>query len=247
MAAELTERQRLDFVAKSQCAGGLSSGTIRLVMTGLALFVVFLATVSEAPPRETFMIRVLAVVAFVCVLISWLQKRYTGYAWAALFFAMAVGALLTRDYSRTTSGWVARFSLVILMAYTAFFFCKRAWDLTVTEGPRWKVEREQVQKWTAMLGDLEASPQVLQFSSESFWTGYFDYRLLNTGFCWVVAKFKRGNAHDIVECRILDLGAVRQTQLRQGELGIAIDNRPIPKVKASSDMQARLLSSLNLS
>jgi hypothetical protein len=245
MTTESNELQRLDFAAKSRGDGGASSGTIRFVFTALALFIVLLAVESEAPARETFIVRVLAVIASICVLISWVQKRYAGFAWAAMFFAMAIGALLTSDYSRSASGWTARLSLVTLLAYTAFLFCKRAWGLTVTQGPSWNKEREQVEKWTAILGTSE-SPQVLQFSSESFWTGYFVYRMLNTGFCWVVAKFKRGNVHDIIECRVLDLSEVRQVHLRAGELEITIDNRSIPKVKASPDMQARLLNSLNL-
>jgi len=240
-----TELQRLDFVAKSQCNRGLNSGTTRLVMTGLASFIILLAIVSEAPRGETLQVRVLAGVALVCAVTSWLLERYAGFAWTAMFLTIAVETLLTRDFSRRTPGWAARLWLVAYFLYMAFFFFKRSWDLAVTEGSGWEKEREQVHKWAAILGSSNESSQVLQFSAGSFWTGYFVYRMLNAGFCWVVAKFRKSNVRKMIECRVLDLGAVRQTRPREGELGLEIDNRPLPKVKASPDMQARLFSSLN--
>jgi len=239
MQSELNELQRLDFVAKSYF-GGPNVELGRWVLTGLTLFFFCLSLMSGSPPHEILLVRVMTAVAVPSVLVSWVDSRYFGYAWAATFLAAAVAALLSRDYSPTTLGWAARISYVCFFVWMAFFSCRRAWQATVVRGERWKKEREQVEKWIVLLGD-PVRPEILRFTSESFWTGYFTYRMLNTDFCWVLAKFKKGKEHRIIDCRVLELNAVRPVQDWPG-VKVIIDNRPIPKLKIPSDMRPRLLA-----
>lgn len=243
METSSTDLKRLDFVANSMCDGS-GVGKFRAFMTGLAVFIFFLAYVSEAPPRETFLVRVLAAVAAISVLIAWLKPRFAAYGWILVFLVMAVGVFLTNDYSRGVVGWTARISIVAWMLWMVFLFAQKAWRATVVQGNNWKAECERVREWMATLGSPELPSQVLQFNSESFWTGHFTYRLLNTGFCWVVVKFKKGNVRAMIECRVHSVNEVRQFDTGQGQIEISIDGKHISRVKATPEMQARLSSCL---
>lgn len=64
--------------------------------------------------------------------------------------------------------------------------------------------------------------------------------MLKAGSFWVVAKSKKGKDR-IIDCRVLELNAVRPAQDSPG-LQVLIDNRPVPRLKISSDMHPRLLT-----
>lgn len=82
----------------------------------------------------------------------------------------------------------------------AFSFVQKAWRATVVQGDSWKAEREAVQKWMATLGSPDLPRQVLQFNSESFWTGHFTYRMLNLAQT-PPASFSQGLKSGSLVCR----------------------------------------------
>lgn len=205
-------------------------------MTGLAVCVCFLAYESIASSRETFLIGALAMAVVISVLIAWLKPRFAAYGWTLVFAVMAAGAFLTNDYTRRDDP--ARISLVLLMLWLVFRYAKKAWKVTVIQGDNWKAECETVQKWMEALGNTELPSQVLQFDSGNFWTGYFTYRLLNTGFCWVVSKFKKGNVRTMIECKVHSVNEVRLIDIGPGQIEISIRGRNISNIKAAPEMQA---------
>lgn len=175
MKANANDVRRLDFVAQ-----GLSDETgatrICVVLSVLAILIVCLAAMSEAPPRETNLVRATAVVTVAAALSSWLKPRLARYGISIVFLTVAAGTLLSNDYSRTTSGWASRVLWVAYMLYVAFFVGRRAWRTTVIYGASWKTERDLVKNWLCMLTAPDPLPEILQFDSESFWTGHFTYR-----------------------------------------------------------------------
>lgn len=166
MQSKLTDVQRLDFVARSYM-GGVNAELSRWVLTGLTFFFVCLALMSGSPPHEILLVRLMAVVAVAAVLMSWLDKRFVGYAWAATCATATIGVFLSHDYSQTEAGWMVRVSSACFLVYMGSFWWKRAWQATVVRRESWSKEREQVEKWIGLLENPSA-PAILQFSSESF-------------------------------------------------------------------------------
>jgi hypothetical protein len=103
MEANSFELQRLDFAAKSL---GQEPQTRRrqIVLSALSIIIVFLASISEAPPRETYLVRAIAAVAVLSALVSWLRPRLSLYSISAVFLSMAIRALLTKEYDRDGFG-----------------------------------------------------------------------------------------------------------------------------------------------
>lgn len=218
---------------------------MQIALSVLAICIVFLAAMSEAPLRETNLVRVAAAVAVVAALSSWLKPRFVRYGMSMLFLTMAVGALLSNDYSRTTSGWVSKVFSATYMLYFAFSMGRRAWRTTVIYGPSWNTERNLVQNWLGMLTTPHPLPAIVEFDSVSFWTGHFTYRLLNAKSCWIVAKFKRGDVGAMRGCRVYGPEEVQQVGIGETQFSLALGRSVIRGFRATPDMQSRLSTSLS--
>ena len=102
-------------------------------------------------------------------------------------------------------------------------------------------ERIQVTKW---MNTIRFSPppfELIEFSSRSFVRGYWTYRLLNTGYCWMIARYKTGNMNRWLTYRVLDLEAVHVTDRPGEKLRVRMGNRTVEQIEISREMHDRLL------
>ena len=143
---------------------------------------------------------------------------------ASFYVTLAVRALAVSSIVGTITVWLRwRYNVLVREVLLAF---------VNTKG--WEKERSQVLRWLNDVINGEKTEQVLEFS-----IGSFTYRLLNTGSCWVIAKFKTGNRRRLLDCRIRELRAVRVTDLSGKRLRITIEERAIQQIKVTPEMRAR--------
>jgi hypothetical protein len=101
----------------------------------------------------------------------------------------------------------------------------QAGPIALVGGPGWENERSQVERWQQILTSAGPLRDVVEFSTGSFWTGYFTFRLLRAERFWVVAKFKKGKTNGKADYRVYELGAVRFTPLPMGEMKVTIGKK----------------------
>jgi hypothetical protein len=239
MKRELIELERLDLAARAQVTEAVVTYG-RVAMIFVSGFVVLLAIESEASFYETLSVRVLAVLAALTTVLLWFRWRYSVHAWTVVFFAVGIGSVLFDRHSHTVLGWSAKLVYVLAFAVWGYELCRKAMPFAVVNAKGWEQESSKAQQWLNTVRRGENAEQVLEFSTGSFWTGYCTYALLNTGYCWVIAKFKTGNRRRLLEYRIREAGAVRVTRLSGETLGIKIGNHAIRHIKATPNMHARL-------
>jgi hypothetical protein len=226
------EIARLDMAARAEVAEGLIP-SIRSLFVVLSLFFVVLASVDEGAFHETLFVRVIAFYTVVTTVILWRDWRYKLYLPALLFVAILVGSgWFPVDsgirFFRVSDSFVRVYCL--LKAYTLWQY---AGFYATANAPGWEKEQAWVNGCLYMLRDQRRAREVIEFSTGSFWSGYFTFRLLNSGPYWAVAKFKRGNMRRLVEFRVRDLSAVTFTALPAGEMLVRIGNRTRRAVNVS--------------
>jgi hypothetical protein len=113
---------------------------------------------------------------------------------------------------------------------------KQAGPVATLRAPGWENERDQVVRWQQILTSPQPVSRVVEFSTGSFWSGYFTYRLLNPGQYWVVAKFKRGKTKSWVDCSVRELSAVHFTQLPMGEINVIIGKKTLRAAKLTGQI-----------
>ena len=214
-------------------------------MTLLSLFIIFLAVISGASFYETLAVRVLATLAVVTTLMLWLGSRYAAYALAIFFFAALIGGWLPFDDpdTHTILGSTTRGMLSVMFLFGGYQWWTNAMPFTTAQSEELERERSQVGEWIGILKSSKKTDQVVEFSTKSFFRGYWTYRLLNTGSYWVVARFKSGSMARILDCRVLGIDAVRVKDQPEGKLSVEMGDRGIQEVEISAVMRTRFLRS----
>lgn len=100
--------ERLDLAARARANQGLIS-CLKVGLPLLTLLCIVLASISEAPRRETLLVTMLAIVGLIATLILWLSQRYKLYGAVIVCFAFVIENLLSRDHPphHTVIGWFA--------------------------------------------------------------------------------------------------------------------------------------------
>jgi hypothetical protein len=238
---ERTEIERLDLVARAEAieASFVRSATVFTFLSG---FGILLAINSEASYHETLAVRALAILAVVTTIMLWLRSRYSLYAMEIVFFGTLSGGLFLFDDpdNHTLLGASAQFVGVGILFWRGYRCWANAKPFAEAHGAGFENERSQVRHWMEVLGSPEHSDHAVDFTAKSFRTGYWTYRLLNTGSCWLVEKFKMGKLNRLLDCRVRELRTVRVVNQSEGKLSILLGDQLISDVHVTPDMLDRL-------
>ncbi len=220
----MSSLEDLDLVARAQSNQRLIS-YLRIALPLISLLCIMLASLSEAPRQETLLVTVLAATGVATSITLWLNWRYKLYSIAIFCLAFAVMNVLSHDHPphHTIMGWVAGQSLTFLFTYYGIGACVIARRYAIVNGGEWKNQKTQVEIWMQNLSN-QRGINAIEFSTGSFWTGYWTYRILNTGDCWLVAKFKKGS-DKLAECRVRELNNVSFTPIPSGKWRIVITDK----------------------
>jgi hypothetical protein len=212
--------ERMDLVARSKSNAPLISYA-RIVLLLLAPLCILLAVNSTAPFPETVLVAILGAVGLLTAVILWLNWRYKVYALALFCFLFASGDVLSHDHphSHTVLGWIAAHSLLPLFVYYACGLWIIANRYALANSNGFREDRDQFDKWMQTLNGRSANE--IEFPAGSFWTGYWTYRILNPGECWIVAQFKRGG-DKLRSCRVYELKDIVFSRLPSGKWQIDI-------------------------
>ncbi len=229
------EIDRLDLAARAE-RSEKALHLDRALLLIFSVFIVSLAVFSAASPLETLAVRLFAVATVLTTMTVYLRWRYALHACAILFLVGPAAGLLTTNVSHSLYSllWVPTF---VAMAHG---FWTQATPHAAVHSHGWDRECNQVRRWLNILNGNEGAKQLLEFSGGSFWSGYFTYRILNPGSCWVVARFKRGSSGKLTEFRVLELPALRIEQLPDGKLNIKIADRIFRRIEVPFSMRERL-------
>ncbi len=241
MSEDGMEVGQLDLLARAEAIKS-SLTRARIPMTLVTSFIVLLAIISGASFKETIATRALAIIAVAAAFMLWLRSRYAPYALALLFSAIAMGAWTFDDPGyHTVLGSTTRVMVSAMVFFAAYRWWTNAMAFDAAHSKQLEKERSQVQEWLKVLKFSTKTDQVIEFSVRSFWSGYWTYRLLNTGTCWVIAKFKVRNVRRLLGCRVHRLDAVRATDRVGEKLLVKMGDQSIQNVEISTDMRDRLL------
>src|SRR5581483_3056912 len=123
-------------------------------------------------------------------------------------------AWLIRQRPGMQRDWFFSIGYCLLFLNLCYSHWRRARPFAAIHSPGWEKEEAQVQYWLKVL-KTEGQSRVLEFDTGSFWTGYFTYRLLNPGNCWVVARVQFGGKTGLgAACRLSYSYTVRRTVQR---------------------------------
>jgi hypothetical protein len=229
MMVEL-EIKRLDQAAQA-CDVPYYTDRSRVVMTVLALFAIVIAIVAGSSSIESNVVRVAAFFLCLSVLGLWLRWKYAAFTLAVLYSGLAIGIVAFRGRPHDIAGIMINLLLFASLASQAYVEWIRSIRFVRVQAQSWSGERTQVQEWLDQIESPNEPARILQFASGSFWTGYFTYRLLNTGLCWVIARYKTGALDRALEHRVLPLDGVRITELPEGGIGLELNGRAVSNVK----------------
>jgi hypothetical protein len=241
MSEQVMEIGQLDLLARAESIKS-SLTRARMPITLVTAFIVLLAVISGASFKETIATRALAIIAVAAVFMLWLRSRYAPYALALLFSAIVMGAWTFDDPDyHTVLGSTTRVMISAIVLFVAYRWWTNAMAFDAAHSKQLETECSQVQEWMKILKSSTKTDQVIEFSVRSFWSGYWTYRLLNTGTCWVIAKFKVRNVRRLLGCRVHRLDAVRATYRAGEKLLVKVGDESIQNVEISTDMRDRLL------
>jgi hypothetical protein len=217
----LSAIERLDLVAHSEVVSAFISKS-RILLLLLALFGIFLAVESTAPSRETILVSILGSASLFTAVVLWLDWRYKAFALALFWFLVAILEVLSHDQpsSHTVLGWVFAHAFAPALAFYGYRVWMLAKGYSLANGNDFRDEKNQVDKWTRLLNSHN-EPNAAEFPAGDFSTGYWTYRILNAGTCWVVAQFKRGS-NKLKSYHVYDLSCVTFTRLASGRWRITI-------------------------
>jgi hypothetical protein len=142
------------------------------------------------------------------------------YAASILFFSFALGIVLSRDPESHTFSTSA---LLLMFIYYGFGLWRIANRYALVNGAGFNGEKDQFDKWLQILNSHDG-PSVVEFSTGTFSTGYWTYRMLNPGTFWIVAKFKRDSKR-LATCRVHKLTELAFARLPSGSWQIDITTK----------------------
>jgi hypothetical protein len=221
MAMALSTTDRLDLVAHTEVVGTFISKS-RIFLLFLAPFCILLAVNSTAPFRETVLVAILGASGLLTAVVLWLNWRYEVFALALFWFLVAILEVLSHDQpsSHRVLGWVFAHAFAAALAYYGYHVWMLAKGYSLANSSGFRDEKNQFDPWKRLLNS-QNEPNVAMFSAGDFWTGYWTYRILNAGTCWVVAQFKRGS-NKLKSCHVYDLSCVTFVRLASGRWRITI-------------------------
>jgi hypothetical protein len=214
----------------------------RVVMTVLALFTVVIAIVAGSSAIENTLVRVTAFFLCLSVLGLWFRSKYAAFTSAILFSGLTIGIIAFRDRPHDLAGIIINLLLCAALVAQAYVEWIRSIRFVRVQALSWSGERTQVEEWLDQMENPNEPTMILQFSSGSFWTGYFTYRLFNTGPCWLVVKYKTGALNRALEHRVFPSDGVRITQLPEGATGLELNGRAISNIQNFAEDAQRLYS-----
>lgn len=216
-----SETERLDLVARSKVDSGIISYS-RIALLLLAPLALLLAANSTAPFLETILVATLGAAGLVTALILWVDWRYKVYTLSLFCFTFALCDLLSHDHphSQTLLGWIGAHALLPLFLYYGCGLMVIAGRYALVNGNGYVKERSQVELWLEIL-KRQGDSNVAEFPTGSFWTGYWTYRFLNPGACWIVGKFKRGGSK-LRGCHVHKLSDIAFVRLASGRWRVEI-------------------------
>ena len=219
----LSKTERLDLVAWSQTTASFIVSS-RILLAVLAAFCLVLAINSTAPTQETVLVAVMGTLSLVIAIILWSGWRYKVYALSSFWLLFAVGDVVSHDHpkSHTVLEWVTTHALALVLVLYSWNVWKRAAPYALANSDGFRDERNQVENWKKLL-DARNEQQVVEFATGDFATGYWTYRILNTGAYWVVAQFKRGTKR-LKSCHVYDLNGVSFTRMASGKWQVSISS-----------------------
>jgi hypothetical protein len=235
------EIARLDMAARAK-GGEVFFSRGRWSLLFLSLILAALAIESTASFYETLSIRVAAFFAVLTTVILWSNWRYKFYLPALFFLSIGIGALflvavpgIGRSLQTTLNRvfWVCRGGVLGIPSY---YLWRQARLFSAVNAPGWEKEQYQVDHWLDVLTTPGRTQEIIEFSTGSFWTRYYTYRLMRPGPYWVIAKFNRGNTRRPFEYRVRELRAVTFMMLPVGETMVTIGKRRMRAVNVSPPM-----------
>lgn len=237
-----TQIERLDLVARAEATKIILSRA-RVAVTFVAAFMVLLAIISAASFYETTTVRILSMLAVVTTIMLWMRSRYAPGALAVLFFAIVIaGSFIADDPdAHTLLGLASAYVGFVILLLGGYRWATNAMPFIAAHSKGLENERCQVEGWIKILISPGRTDPVAEFSTKSFWTGYWTYRLLDAGSCWVIAKFKTRNTGRLLQCRVRERGAVRVAESVDRKLSIAMGDTSVSPVEASPEMRELLL------
>jgi len=232
--------QRLEYAAK---AFGREAylRVSRAVPTILAAVAILLALYADGHSVEVMALRAVAVLTAAATLLSWSSSRCSRFGFPSAILAFGIITVVLRFYTEPHEDRIAALMFLPFVAYCAYSGFVYAFAYFTVEGAGWENERMRIKAWIRQLKRPDGLLPIFEFSSGSFWTGYFTYRFLRAGNYWVVARFKTGKLHRMLECRLLGSSSVQIVEDASGDLRVEIDGRPIPRVRTSPEMRTNIL------
>jgi len=220
----MSSLEQLDLAAKARANQRLIS-YLRIVVPALSAFCVMLASASEAPVRETQLVAALAAVGVIASVLLWTTWRYKLYSVALFCFLFAVGDVLSNNHPHhhTILEWIAGRSYGFLFIFYAVGMGAIAWRYSTVNRNEWATPRKRLDDWFQDL-NRQGNLNVIEFTTGSFWTGYWNYRILHTGDSWLVAKFKKGTTK-IATCSVVELKNVAFMPLQSGKWNVEITEK----------------------
>ena len=241
---ELSPIDKLDLVARA-AANTIAVYGWRWWLVFVGLLTVFLASFSQASPYETAAVWMAAFLVVVTALLVWRKSPYSAFAVAILCFAFAIAGWFFRDPDdRTHLGSIVSSLGSAYFLVVGYGWLTSAMPLISAASKEFENERLLVTRWTETLRSSRQWVQIIEFSSKSFARGYWTYRLMNTGYCWMIARYKTGNMNRWLSYRVLSLEAVHVTDRPKEKLCIRLGNREVKEVDISADMRGRLRTSV---
>lgn len=240
MDVQGTQPQRLDYAAKAFGREAYLRAS-RAALTILAALGIVLGLCADGHSVEIMAVRAVAVLIAAATLLSWSSSRYSSFGFPLAILTYGILTVVLRYYTEPPEDRIGELIFLPFVAYWAYSGFVYAFAYLTVEGAGWDNERARIKAWIHQLKIPDGLVPIFEFSSGTFWNGYFTYRLLKADNYWVVAKFKTGKLHRMLECRFLDSSSVQIVEDASGELRIEVDGRPIPRVRTSHDMRTNLL------
>ena len=217
METATDEITRLDVAAQAK-GGQAATSRLRWTLLFLSLFITALAIEPTGSFNELLLLRVAAVFLSLTTVILWSNWRYKLFLPALLIFSFGIGDAFFRRPLRTKLDWsVSVLWFVGVIVLSSYSLWKQARIFAKVNSPGWKQAQSKVDAWWRVLTARQRDQRVIEFSTGSFWTGYYTYRLLRSGQCWAIAKLWNGKVSPRSSYRIRELSAVTFTTLPSGE------------------------------
>jgi hypothetical protein len=226
MNHDLNQIERLDWAAKA-----LTSENLRT--WGQIYVTIWFPLVGDwahlAQQREA--VYIAGAVALVVTLMLWQRHRYAILALAVAEIAAGGAFLYIGMRSVHDPRWRAMNLILVPVLFHGGY--KR-----ITEGTRflavqsegWAAERVQVRRWLNVLQGTQKDDRVVEIKDRILWMTSLTHRFFNTGNCWAMATFKKGEEKKLpTDYRIRFLSEITLTVGPDSTISAQGDGKTIPR------------------